>query len=156
MQATCAKCEAVCQLSDDKIPLGKSYILCPSCNSRITIFKGVRAGSVLMNLTGLRFSGSAKELLERFCERGELWRVINVVQPCPEKGKGKPCEIENMGRCPNQRLIVRLRSEKDLYKTCLYRRGRRIFEKSDDAPVGRVPISSDIALRPESTTRRTQ
>ncbi len=155
MKATCIKCEAVCQLRDEKIPLGKSYILCPVCNARINIFKGVRAGSVLMNLTGLRFSGSAEELMERFCERGELWRVINVVQPCPEKGKGKTCELENMGRCPNQRLIVRLRFEKSLYKTCLYRRGRRIFEKSEDAPVGRVPISSGLPLKPAptSTTR---
>ncbi len=93
--------------------------------------------------------------MERFCERGELWRVINVVQPCPEKGKGKPCEIENKGRCPNQRLIVRLRFEKSLYKTCLYRRGRRIFEKSEDAPVGRVPISSGLPLQPASTTTTT-
>jgi len=60
--------------------------------------------------------------------------VINVLQPCPEKGKGKPCELENMGRCPNQRLIVRLRFEKSLYKTCLYRAGRRIFDKSEDSP----------------------
>ena len=147
LEATCVKCGTVCQLPDQRIPLGRSYILCPGCNSRINIFKGVRTGGVLINLTGLRFSGCSDELMERFCEPGELWRVINVLQPCPDKGKGKPCELENMGRCPNQRLVVRLRSEKSLYKTCLYRKGRRIFDKSDDSPVGRVLISYGPAVR---------
>jgi hypothetical protein len=110
---------------------------------------------VLRNLAGLRFSGSADELMERFCEPGEFWRVVKVLQPCPEKGKGRACELENKGRCPNQRLMVRLRFEKTVYKTCLYRRGRRIFEKGDTAPVGRQALSTGVGL-PEAPTTSPQ
>ncbi len=146
MEVKCAKCSNVAVLRDERVPLGKSYILCPRCRSRINIFKGVKAGSVLTNLTGVRFSGSADELMERFCEPGEFWRVVKVLQPCPEKGKGRSCEMENKGRCPNQRLMVRLRFEKTVYKTCLYRKGRRIFGKGDTAPVGRGVMSSGVSM----------
>jgi len=99
---------------------------------------------VVTNLTGLRFLGSGDDLLDRFCEPGEMWRVVEVLEPCPDKGKGRHCELENRGRCPNQRLVVRLRRDKTLYKTCLYRKGRRIFEKGERSPVGERGVSSGL------------
>jgi hypothetical protein len=77
-------------------------------------------------------------LNERLAESGELWRVMDVVEPCPDKGKGRSCEGDNRGRCPNQRLVVRLSRDKKLYKTCLYRGGRRIFDKG----YGRMPVGN--------------
>jgi len=68
--------------------------------------------------------------------------VIRVVEPCPDRGKGRACELENRGRCPNQRLVVRLSHNKTLYKTCLYRRGRKIFDKGWRPAVGSKPTSS--------------
>ncbi len=127
---------------DAKVPVGRSYIICPECTARINIFKSVSAGAVVTNLTGLRFFGAGDGLLDRFCEPGEMWRVVEVVEPCPDKGKGRTCEIENKGRCPNQRLVVRLHRDKTLYKTCLYRRGRRIFDKGYRSPVGNRAIST--------------
>jgi len=81
-------------------------------------------------------------LMERYCEPGEQWRVIDVMHPCPERGKHRACELENKGRCPNQRLVLRLRREKVLYKSCLYRKGRKIFEKGGRIPVGVRGVST--------------
>jgi hypothetical protein len=129
-------------VQDAKIPMGRSYVVCPTCTVRINIFKGPQAGSTITNLTGLRFLGEGDGLMERFCEPGELWRVIDVVHPCPDKGRGRSCERENKGRCPNQRLVVRLRHERTLYKTCMYRKGCRIFDKGKRSPVGERGIST--------------
>jgi hypothetical protein len=135
-------------MSDVKIPMGRSYIICPACSVRINIFKSPQTGSIITNLTGLRFLGEGDGLMERFCEPGELWRVMEVVQPCPDKGRGRDCERENRGRCPNQRLVVRLRRERTLYKTCMYRRGRRIFDKGKRSPIGDRNLFSDAAPAP--------
>ncbi len=132
------------KLGDGKVPIGRSYIVCPKCECRINIFKSFKVGSTVKNLTGLRFLGDSDDLSERFCEPGELWRVIDVVEPCPDKGKGRACEQENRGRCPNQRLVLRLSREKTVYKTCLYRKGRRIFDKGGRPPVGDRGVSSAL------------
>jgi len=142
MELTCSNCGKSTRVSESKVPVGRSYIVCPKCSSRINIFKTVQAGAIITNLTGLRFMGEGDGLTERFCEPGELWRVVDVVQPCPDKGSGRSCEEENKGRCPNQRLVVRLRRDKMLYKTCLYRKGRRIFAKGKRSPVGDRGFSS--------------
>lgn len=149
MDVKCANCSTVSRLPDSKVPVGRSYILCPTCDHRINIFKGVRVGSIVNNLIGLRFLGANDDLNERFCEPGEFWRVVNIVEPCPDKGKGRACERDNHGRCPNQRLVVRLRRDKTLYKTCLYRGGRRIFDKSGRSPVGNTGISSGFSFPEE-------
>ncbi|AFM24193.1 hypothetical protein [Desulfomonile tiedjei] len=128
------------------MPVGRSYILCPTCNSRINIFKGVRIGSVIRNLVGLRFLADKDGLNDRFCEPGESWRVVNIVEPCPDRGKGRACESENHGRCPNQRLVVRLRRDNIVYKTCLYRRGVRIFDRESRTPVGNTGVSTGFKL----------
>jgi DNA-directed RNA polymerase subunit RPC12/RpoP len=142
MELTCSKCRRSARVPDAKVPVGRSYIVCPRCSSRINIFKTPQAGSIITNLTGLRFLGEGDDLTERFCEPGEMWRVVDVVNPCPDKGRGRSCELENKGRCPNQRLVVRLRRDKTLYKTCLYRKGRRIFDKGKRSPVGERGFSS--------------
>ncbi len=117
-------------------------MLCPHCEARINIFKGFPVGAGVENMTGLRFLRDEDgSLSEQYCEPGEIWRVVEVIQPCPDKGKGRPCEDENRGRCPNQRLILRLSRDKTLYKTCLYRKGRRIFDRSGRTPVGKQPLS---------------
>jgi len=140
----CTTCRTSSRLVDAKVPVGRSYIICPECAARINIFKSVGVGAVVTNLTGLRFLGAGDDLLDRFCEPGEMWRVVEVLEPCPDKGKGRHCELENRGRCPNQRLVVRLRRDKTLYKTCLYRKGRRIFEKGERSPVGERGVSSGL------------
>ena len=150
MEVKCANCSTVSKLPDGKVPVGRSYVLCPTCNQRINIFKGVRIGSIIKNLIGLRFLGDNDDLNDRFCEPGELWRVVNIVEPCPDKGRNRACERENYGRCPNQRLVVRLRRDKTIYKTCLYRRGRRIFDKGGRSPVGNTGISSGFSFPEES------
>jgi hypothetical protein len=142
VEVTCSKCHILLNLPDEKVPVGRSYVICPKCGSRINIFMSVRPGAVVTNLTGLRFLGDNENLNDRFCDPGELWRVIEVVEPCPDKGKGRACEAENRGRCPNQRLVIRLRGEKIRYKTCLYRQGRRVFDKNRRPPVGNRCVSS--------------
>ena len=142
MEVTCSNCNILLNLPDDRVPIGRSYIVCPKCNSRINIFVSVAPGATLTNLAGLRFLGDNENLNERFCDQGELWRVVEVVEPCPDKGKGRACEAENRGRCPNQRLVIRLRGDKTRYKTCLYRQGRRIFAKNRRSPVGNSGVSS--------------
>lgn len=136
MEVTCSKCHILLNLPDEKVPVGRSYVICPRCSSRINLFMSVRPGAVVTNLTGLRFLGDTQDLDDRFCDPGELWRVVEVVEPCPDKGKGRACEVENRGRCPNQRLVIRLRGGKTQYKTCLYRQARQIFDKNRRAPVG--------------------
>jgi hypothetical protein len=143
------------QPPDAMVPVGRSYIVCPGCGSRINIFKSLRIGAVVTNLTGLRFLGSDDGLLDKFCEPGEVWKVVEVVEPCPDRGRGRACEEENQGRCPNQRLVVRLRRDKTLYKTCLYRKGRRIFDKEKRSPVGDRGVSSgcDVSDRSSRSER---
>ncbi len=143
MKITCTNCGTVFRIAENKIPIGRSYVICLNCESRINIFRSVGVGAVLTNLTNLRFLGNNKDLNERFCEPGALWRVVDVVEPCPDKGKGRYCEVENRGRCPNQRLVLRLSRDVTLYKTCLYRGGRRIFDKSSRTPVGNYVVTSD-------------
>lgn len=133
-------------MQDARVPMGRSYVLCPACSARINIFKSPQAGSVITNLTGLRFLGEGDGLMERFCEPGELWRVIDVVEPCPDKGRGRSCERDNRGRCPNQRLVVRLRQEKTVYKTCMYRKGCRIFDRGRRSAVGERGVPSDAGV----------
>ncbi len=106
------------------------------------MFKGVAVGSVITNVVNLRFLATSGVLEERFAEAGELWRVVNVIEPCPDKGKGRSCEAENRGRCPNQRLVVRLSRDTTIYKTCMYRRGRKIFDRGGRAPVGSCALTS--------------
>jgi predicted Zn finger-like uncharacterized protein len=142
VNVNCTNCGTVSLLVDQKIPVGRSYVVCPSCKVRINIFKGLGIGSVITNLVNLRFLASSGELEERFAEAGETWRVVNVIEPCPDKGKGRACELTNKGRCPNQRLVVRLSRDTTLYKTCLYRGGRRIFDKGGRAPVGSCALTS--------------
>ncbi len=142
MEVTCSKCHILLNLPDEKVPVGRSYVICPRCSSRINLFMSVRPGAVVTNLTGLRFLGDTGDLDDRFCDPGELWRVVEVVEPCPDKGKGRACEVENRGRCPNQRLVIRLRGGKTQYKTCLYRQARHIFDKNRRPPVGDRGVSS--------------
>ena len=136
MEVTCSKCRILLNLPDEKVPVGRSYVICPRCSARINLFMSVRPGAVVTNLTGLRFLGDTEDLDDQFCDPGELWRVVEVVEPCPDKGKGRACEVENRGRCPNQRLVIRLRGGKKQYKTCLYRQARQIFDKNRRPPVG--------------------
>lgn len=143
MELQCQKCGMLTELTDTRVPIGRSYLLCPSCGARVSIFKGVIAGATVQNLLGVRFIDDSQDLHDRFCEPGEQWRVVQVVQPCPEKGKGRPCELENLGRCPNQRLYVRLPRETVIYRTCLYRKGRQIFGRDYRLPVGRsTPVTT--------------
>jgi hypothetical protein len=142
VKVTCSKCHLLMNLPDEKVPIGRSYVICPSCGSRINVFRSLRPGAAVINLTGLRFLADDENLNERFCDAGELWRVVEVVEPCPDKGQGRACEAENRGRCPNQRLVIRLRGEKTCYKTCLYREGTRIFDKSRRYPGGKRGVSS--------------
>lgn len=144
VKATCMRCKTVSTLPDHKVPIGRSYILCPTCSARINIFKSVRPGTILKNLYGMRFQGPGEELADLFSEPGEQWRVVKVVEPCPDKGKGRACELQNRGRCPNQRLLVRRRKEVTVYKTCLYRQGRRLFEKGGRVPVGKINTSTAV------------
>ncbi len=145
MDVTCVNCGTINKVLDARIPVGRSYIVCPYCVSRINIYKGVGAGTIITNLVNLRFLASCGEFEERFAEAGELWRVVNVIDPCPDKCKNRTCETENRGRCPNQRLVVRLSRDTVLYKTCLYRRGRKIFDKGGRVPVGRLALTSGSA-----------
>jgi hypothetical protein len=142
VKVPCSKCQLLLNLPDEKIPIGRSYVICPSCGFRMNIFGGLRPGAVVINLTGLRFFADDENLNDRFCDAGELWRVMEVVEPCPDKGKGRACETENRGRCPNQRLVIRLRGEKTIYKTCLYRGGAQVFDKSRRYPSGKRGVST--------------
>jgi len=128
-------------------------MLCPKCQARINIFKALPVGAAVTNLTGLRFLKNEEGLSEEYCEPGELWRVVEVVQPCPDKGKGRACEVENKGRCPNQRLILRLSRDKTLFKTCIYRKGRRIFDRSSRTPVGKQTTAEAFFADDEETYR---
>ncbi len=152
MQVTCAKCRSRSSIPDALIPIGRSFMLCPECGSRINIFKSLPVGAVVQNLTGLRFLRDEGEFCEQHCEPGELWRVVDVFSPCPDRGKGRDCERENRGRCPNQRLMLRLRKDRVLYKTCLYRKGRRVFDIAQRTAVGQTPPSSEVY--PEDETHR--
>ncbi len=142
VKVTCSKCHILMNLPDENVPIGRSYVICPSCGSRHNVFGSLKPGVAVINLTGLRFLADDENLDDRFCEAGELWRVMEVVEPCPDKGKGRDCEAENRGRCPNQRLVIRPRGEKTRYKTCLYRKGARIFDKSRRYPGWRRSASS--------------
>lgn len=140
MDVKCQKCHTIASVPDKEIPIGRSYIVCPKCDARINIFKGFPEGAIIENLTNLRFMSYDSEFEEHFCEPGELWRVIEVITPCPDKGKGKACELENRGRCPNQRLVIKHIKDKAVYKSCLYRKRRRIFDPGElRVPVGRIP-----------------
>jgi len=141
-------------MPDQEIPVGRSFMVCPQCQARINIFKGFPVGAIVQNLSGLRFMRNDGELCEHYCEPGELWRVVDVISPCPDKGRGRSCEAENSGRCPNQRIILRLRRDKILYKTCLYRKGRRIFDSAKRTAVGQQPTSSSIFPEDDDTTYR--
>ena len=153
MDITCEKCGAVSAVPDKRIPTGRSYFLCPQCEARINIFKSLPVGCQVVNLAGLRFFRHSDEFHEEHCEPGELWRVVDVVEPCPDKGKNRSCELENRGRCPNQRLILRLSRDRTLYRSCMYRNGRKIFERTTRSPVGaQIPIS-DIWPDEEETHR---
>jgi hypothetical protein len=140
MDVTCSNCATVSSIEDRKVPIGKSYFLCPNCDTRINIFKGLQPGALVVNLVGVRFFHEGNEFHEEYCEPGELWRVEKVTQPCPDRGEDRECEINNKGRCPNQRLLLRLERDKKLYKPCLYRNGRRIFDKTSRTPVGSHPL----------------
>jgi hypothetical protein len=153
MDVKCNKCATVSNIPDGEIPIGRSYILCPECETRINLFKGFPVGAAIQNLAGLRFFSNGENLSDRYCEPGEVWRVVDVIQPCPDKGKGRACEIENKGRCPNQRLLIRLSRDKTVYKTCLYRKGRRIFDRSGRTPVGKVPSSGTFDADDDKTYR---
>ena len=143
MELQCRKCGMLTELTDVRVPIGRSCLFCPSCGARIKIFKGIPAGATVRNLLAVRFIGESGGLHDRFCEPGEQWRVVDVVDPCPDKGQGKACELENLGRCPNQRLYVRLPGESTIYRTCLYRKGRKLFGRDYRLPVGRSsPVSS--------------
>jgi hypothetical protein len=154
MEITCSKCGTRSNLPDEKIPIGRSYTQCPKCEARINIFKGFPVGALVQNQAGLRFLRGEDELYEEYCEPGELWRVVEVIQPCPDKGTGRACELENKGRCPNQRLILRLTRDKILYKTCLYRKGRRIFDKAGRTPVGKQEPSGMMFFEDDDETYR--
>jgi DNA-directed RNA polymerase subunit RPC12/RpoP len=150
MEVTCSNCGTISKLPDGKVPIGRSYILCPRCDGRITIYRGLKVGNTVKNLIGVRFLRDDDQMIDEFCEPGELWKVVEVLEPCPEKGTGRACERENFGRCPNQRVVVRLRGDTSLYRTCLYRKGRKIFDRGGHAPVGNRPPTS--ALRPLNPT----
>ena len=130
-------------MPDSKIPIGRSYFLCPSCDARVNVFKGLQPGNIVTNLVGVRFFRDGDDFHEEYCEPGELWRVVRVTQPCPDKGEDRECEIKNKGRCPNQRLILRLDRDKMLYRTCLYRNGRRIFDRTSRTPLGAKPLMAE-------------
>jgi hypothetical protein len=149
MNVTCSQCKAQSDIPDSKIPIGRSFFLCPHCHARINIFKGLKPGTLVTNLVGVRFLREGEEFHEEHCDPGELWRVVQVTQPCPDRGDDKECETKNRGRCPNQRLILRLDRDKMLYRTCLYRNGRRIFDKTSRVPVGSRPLMEE-----ETSTQR--
>ncbi len=142
MEVTCTKCGSLSHIPDANVPIGRSYMICPNCRTRINIFKGFSVGATIQNLAGVRFFADENQFHEEYCEAGRMWRVVDVVQPCPDKGRGRACELENRGRCPNQRLILRLSGCRTLFKTCLYRGGRRIFDKLQRSPVGQRRLSS--------------
>ncbi len=155
MEVVCEKCKTLSRILDAKIPLGRSYFICPPCGSRINVYKGCSPGMSLENLAGVRFFRGEESFLEEFRDRGHEWRVVEAIRPCPIKGTQKKCELENKGRCPNERLVLRLRHDRMLYKSCLYREGRRIFDVWDRPAVGKQPTTS--ALFPaydEDTTYR--
>ncbi len=153
MDLTCAKCGAVSTVPDQKIPLGRSYILCPSCEQRINIFKGLAEGATVENTVGLRFLRYDEDFHEEFCGPGEMWRVVQAITPCPDKGLHKSCELDNRGRCPNQRLILRLLRDRSLYKSCLYRKGRRIFAKPARTSVGAESLRDIMEIDEDKTYR---
>ncbi|MDQ7785854.1 MAG: hypothetical protein RDU20_23435 [Desulfomonilaceae bacterium] len=140
MELRCKTCGTFSELFEGKVPIGRSFLLCPRCGSRVNVFKGAQAGAALLNLVGMRFLGDREHLEDRFCEPGEQWRVVSVAEPCPDRGKGKACEIENEGRCPNQRMYIRLPTEHSIYRTCLYRKGRKLFDKDCRLPGGSGPM----------------
>jgi hypothetical protein len=107
------------------------------------VFKGFQEGALVKNLVGVRFFREEEMFHEEYCPPGELWHVVRVTQPCPDRGEDKECEVKNRGRCPNQRLVLRLDRDNVLYKTCLYRNGRKIFDKSDRTMVGAHGLRPD-------------
>lgn len=143
MDFTCSTCRGVSSIDDEKIPIGRSYFICPECQSRVNVFKGLQEGSVVKNVVGLRFFRDEGTFHEEYCAPGELWHVVKVTQPCPDKGDDRECELRNNGRCPNQRLIMRLDRDNVLYRTCLYRNGRKVFDRTDRTLVGAQGLISD-------------
>lgn len=152
MNATCSKCGKETELTDAKVPTGRSYFICGKCKSRINVFKGFQQGSQVTNTVGLRFMRNGEGFHQEYCEPGGLWRVEKVRQPCPYKGEDKSCEEENRGRCPNQLLVLRLERDSALYGTCMYRNGRKIFDKTYRSPLGvKRPV---VESEDDDTTRR--
>lgn len=143
VEVVCSKCRTASDVPEEKVPVGRSYFVCPKCEARINIFKGLQEGSLVINLVGVRFFDEGDEFSEVYCEPGEFWTVMKVTQPCPDRGDDKSCELNNKGRCPNQRLLMRLERNKKLYKTCLYRNGRKVFDKTGRSPVGAKPLTDD-------------
>ncbi|MDQ7785839.1 MAG: hypothetical protein RDU20_23360 [Desulfomonilaceae bacterium] len=143
MDVKCSHCGIVSSVRDDKVPIGRSYFLCPGCNRRVNVFKGLQEGSVVKNLVGFRFFRDGEGFNEAYAEPGELWHVVKVTQPCPDKGDDRACERENKGRCPNQRLLMRLDRDDSFYRTCLYRNGRKLFDRSDRTQVGAQGLLGD-------------
>ncbi len=148
MELTCTQCGTISKIPSSRLPYGRSYTQCPGCGIRLNIFKGFRVGQLIRNLAGIRFLRSDGNigLDEEYCDPGENWRVEAIVEPCPDKGKARSCEMDNFGRCPNQRMVVRLSGDKRLHKTCMYRGGRKIFAVEDRMPVGNVRLSSASQL----------
>lgn len=149
----CAKCETLCSVPDRKVPVGRSFLICPHCEARINIFKGLPPGSTIVNLVGVRFAKEGDGLDDEYCEPGQEWRVVEIVAPCPDKGRGRACELENKGRCPNQRMLVRRRKDKTMYRSCLYRKGRKVFDKTSRTPVGAIPVSEVVTTDDDKTYR---
>ena len=143
MDLVCKRCQSLSAIDDEKIPVGRSYFICPSCGDRVNVFKGLQVGAVVKNVVGLRFFRDGGTFHEEYCPPGELWHVVKVTQPCPEKGEDRECERTNRGRCPNQRLIMRLDRDNVLYRTCLYRNGRKVFDRTDRTLVGAHGLTED-------------
>ncbi len=143
MEVKCSHCGTVSTVHDQKVPIGRSYFVCPGCSSRVNVFKGLQEGSVVKNLVGVRFFRDGEGFNEAYAEPGQLWHVVKVTQPCPDKGENRECERKNKGRCPNQRLLMRLDRDNSFYRTCLYRNGRKLFDKTDRTLVGAHGLLSE-------------
>jgi DNA-directed RNA polymerase subunit RPC12/RpoP len=143
MEVKCTHCGTASTVLDEKVPIGRSYFICPACDHRVNVFKGLKEGSMVKNLVGVRFFREDEGFHEEYCEPGELWHVVKVTQPCPDKGDDRECERNNKGRCPNQRLLMRLDRDNSFYRTCLYRNGRKLFDKTDRTLVGAQGLLSE-------------
>lgn len=136
MEVMCSNCQAIADVPDGKVPVGRSYFICPTCGHRVNVFKGLVPGAVVQNLVGVRFLKGTDQFNEEYCEPGRLWRVVEVGTDCPHKLEDKHCERKHGSPCRNQRLVMKPERGKGLYTTCLYRNGRRIFDRASRTPVG--------------------